>query len=258
MKVRGFTLIELMVVIVILAVVATAGTQFIVSTIQSYNQTQTRSKLINTGRQAIERVTRQLRGALPYSLRLTNTNACIEFLPIAGGGNYLADLPDTDNGAPAAISFATATHAVDFGTAEYVSVGSLASTEVYGAGPVSLATLDVDAPALVTLTAAKSWQRNSINRRFYLVDNPQAFCVQSGELRFYQNLDVTAASVPGLAGACVETGCSVLAQNISGAADFQLSAGTEDRNTKVTVGLSFVEGGETVTLSQGVLIRNVP
>ena len=43
----GFTLIELITVIVLLAVIASISTSFIVSSIQSYNQTQGRAVLIN-------------------------------------------------------------------------------------------------------------------------------------------------------------------------------------------------------------------
>lgn len=258
MNAKGFTLVEVITVVVILAIVSTVGSRFMISTLEAYNQTQTRSKLINTSRQALERMVRQLRAALPYSLRETNTDQCMQFLPIAGGGNYLDALPDSVNGAAAAATFSTANHTLDFGNAEFVSVGNLAASEVYGSSPVSLATFSARTSGSVTLTAAKSWQRNSINQRFYLVDKPQAFCVQSGELRFYQNLDVTASSVPGLAGACAGNDCNIMARNIVGTPDFNLAAGTEDRNTKLTISLSFTEGGETIEFSQEVLVRNVP
>ncbi len=50
---RGFSLIELITVVVVLAVVATIGTGFIVSATESYRQTQARALLVNTGRQAV-------------------------------------------------------------------------------------------------------------------------------------------------------------------------------------------------------------
>ena len=257
LKARGFTLIEMLTVIIVLSVVATIGSNFIISSLNSYNQIQTRAKLINTSRQALERMTRQLRGALPYSVRETNTDQCLEFLPVSGGGNYLTSLPDAANGAPATISFAVANHDVDFGTATYVAVGALASTELYGAAPSSLAALAGRTANLITLTANKSWLRNSINSRFYLLNNPQAFCVLGSELRFYQNLDITEASVTGLGGACAGANCSVMANNVA-AIDFQLAGGTEDRNAKITIAISFEEGGETAAFNQEVLIRNVP
>jgi MSHA biogenesis protein MshO len=70
--VQGFTLIEVITVIVILSIVAVLGSKFVVDSTRSYQSTQTRSRLVNTGRQAVERMSRQLRVALPYSVRLTN------------------------------------------------------------------------------------------------------------------------------------------------------------------------------------------
>ncbi len=262
MKQRGFTLIEVITVVVILSIVATIGGRFMVSTLQAYNQTQTRSKLINTSRQAIERMTRQLRGALPYSATLVNDDQCLKFFPVAGGGNYIGDVPDAANGAAgtgaAPNPLVAANHTLDFGNGSYVAIGALSSAELYGANPVSLSTLASRTATSLTLGADKIWQRNSINRRFYLLDSPQAFCVSSGELRFYQNLAVAVEDVPGLVGACAGANCSILADNIDGDANFTLAGGTEDRNTKLTLGLSFVLGGETVSFNQEVLIRNVP
>jgi len=254
---RGFTLVEMITVIIVLSVVATIGSNFIISSLNSYNQIQTRSKLINTSRQALERITRQVRGALPHSVRETNAEQCLEFLPVSGGGNYLSSLPDLANGADGTISFAVANHGEDFGSAAHVAVGALAATELYGAGAGSLAALAGRSANLVTLTAVKIWLRNSINARFYLLNNPQAFCVVGRELRFYQNLDVTAGSVPGLANDCAGANCQVMAINVS-AIDVTLAGGTEDRNTKVTIDISFEEGGETAAFQQEVLIRNVP
>ena len=57
---QGFTLIEVITVIVILSIVAVLGTKFVVDSTKSYQTTQTRSRLVNTGRQAVER----MKGAL--------------------------------------------------------------------------------------------------------------------------------------------------------------------------------------------------
>lgn len=250
----GFTLIELITVIVVLALVAVIGTGFIVSATDSYQTTQTRAALVNTGRQALERMTRQLRGALPYSVRTTNDGNCVQFMPVAGGGFYREAAPDqANNVADHGHIDTTPTPAeADFGTAEYVSIGAMDSNELYGSSPESLAEITSRTSTRVNFDDRK-WQRNSLSRRFYLLDSPEAFCVFGGQLRFYPNQEVTAGSVD------TSSGYDLLARNAESAGTlFALSQASENRNVILEMNIGFTEGGESITFQQEVLIRNVP
>lgn len=244
----GFSLIELIVVIVILSILAVFGSQFVITTTQNYEQTRTRALLVNTGRQALEQMTRQLRGALPYSVRVINGGNCLQFMPIAGGGIYLTAVPDAANGAPASNSIAVSSHQEEFGNAHWVSIGAMSANEIYGPG-ASLRALAARSETNLTLSSSFSWQRNSINRRFYLLDNPQAFCVQAGNLNFFSNLNIAA---PGF------NDPVLMAQNVTATTPFDLTVGSENRNTIVVIDLDFTSGGETVNFRQQVMIRNVP
>lgn len=248
---RGFTLIELIVVLVVLSILAVMGAQFVVSSTQNYEATRTRALLVNTGRAALERMNRQLRGALPYSVQITNGGDCVRFMPIAGGGTYASPVPDAANGAAASASIAVLPHGVEFGSANWVSIGAMSAGELYS-GNQSIAALSGRSATSLTLDGAKSWARNSINRRFYLLDNPQAFCVVNNELRFYSNLTRTDANV--------NTGgdSDLLAKQVNAPTPFALSPESENRNTLVLIDISFVSGGESVEFQQQVMIRNVP
>lgn len=250
---QGFTLVELIAVIVILSIIATMGTTFVIRATESYRSTQTRALLVNTARPALERMTRQLRGALPYSVRVVNGGSCVEFMPIAGGGNYLGAVPDSENGAPGKIAIAVAPYALDFGTARHVTIGAMSAAEIYGAGAASRAGYSNASTAVqLALTASTQWLRNSINRRFYLLDDPSAFCVVGNELRFYSGLDVTAANVD------LNAAHSLMAVDIQASQPFQLEQGSENRNTTVSIELVFASGGESMSFAQRVSIRNVP
>ncbi len=253
--VKGFTLIEVISVIVILSILAVLGGKFVVDSTKSYQSTQTRSRLVNTGRQAIERMSRQLRVALPYSVRITNVSpstACVEFMPIASGGNYINAVADSVNGVtlPSA-TINVSPHTIDFGTAQYVSIGAMSSAELYES-PTSRATLSSRNANTLTLSAPKTWLRNSINQRFYLLDFPQAFCIVANQLRFYENQDATTANVN------IGSAHSILADNVAATSIFSTSAGSENRNVNVLFNIVFTRNGESVAFNQSVMIRNVP
>jgi MSHA biogenesis protein MshO len=251
----GFTLIELIAVIVILSIIATIGTGFVVKTTEAYQRTQTRALLVNTSRQALERMTRQLRIALPYSLQPTNGDNCLKFLPIVGGGNYFEPVPDSIN-SPLETQIKASAPSIDFGAARYVAIGAMNPDEIYNSG-ASIARYAGYNTDQLMLTTAKRWLRNSINNRYFLVDNPQAFCVVGNELRFYEEITLNSGDVN------LTNGYSILARNIGvkGATDpafFELANGSENRRTQINISLRLTNAGETILYTQGVFIRNVP
>ena len=248
----GFTLIEVITVIVILSILAALGGKFVVESTQAYQSTQTRSLLVNKGRQAVERMSRQLRLALPNSVRLTNANSCVEFMPIAGGGSYVGYVADAVNGASPSSSIVVTPHTLDFGTAAYVSIGAMASSEVYGSSPASRATLSNRTGVLLTLSGAKTWLRNSVASRFYLLGNPQAFCVVGSALRFYPDQNANSSDVD------LASSNQLISDGVSASSPFSLTAGSENRNVNVNFNLSFAAKGETLLFNNSVMIRNVP
>lgn len=87
---RGFTLLEMIVTIVIAGIVAGMLSIFIVKPIQGHTDLSRRAALVDAAENALRRMARDLRLALPNSVRVTNSTGgfALELLPIIDGGKY--------------------------------------------------------------------------------------------------------------------------------------------------------------------------
>jgi MSHA biogenesis protein MshO len=92
---RGFTLVELTVVIVLTGVIAAALTVFLRPAVDTHLALRHRSDLLHAAESALDLTVREVRRALPNSIR-TPDSQCVELLPTVGGGRYRQG-PDTVN-----------------------------------------------------------------------------------------------------------------------------------------------------------------
>lgn len=90
---RGFTLIEAIMVITITGIVAGMVSVFIKTSIDSYFDSVRRAELTDDADVALRRLTREVRLAVPNSLRVTNSGGFwyLEFVPTKDGGRYRSD-----------------------------------------------------------------------------------------------------------------------------------------------------------------------
>jgi MSHA biogenesis protein MshO len=87
---RGFTLIEAVVVIVVLGVLATVVAVFIRAPIQAYADAVGRAEVTDQADLALRRMARDIRLALPNSVRVNANRTAIEFLQTKTGARYLS------------------------------------------------------------------------------------------------------------------------------------------------------------------------
>lgn len=90
---RGFTLIEMIMVIVITGVIAGMVALFIKAPVDSYIDMARRAELTDVSDTAVRRMARDIRLALPNSVRNPSdgSDQCMEFMPTKSGGRYRVD-----------------------------------------------------------------------------------------------------------------------------------------------------------------------
>ena len=106
---HGFTLTELVMVIVVMGVIGATLAAFMRKPVDAYFDTARRAALTDVADTAVRRISRDIGGALPNSIR-NPSSSCIEFIPTRTGGRYRAE-PDAlvaGNQANAILDFAAA------------------------------------------------------------------------------------------------------------------------------------------------------
>jgi MSHA biogenesis protein MshO len=93
---HGFTLIEAVMVIVIIGVIGAIVAVFIRAPILGYRDTVDRAELTDQADLALRRIARDIRLALPNSVRVTPDGDALEFLQTKTGGRYIS----ADDGLP--------------------------------------------------------------------------------------------------------------------------------------------------------------
>jgi len=261
---HGFTLIELIIVIVVLSILALGTTQFITQSADSYQDTARREQLSSAARIAIEKVVREVRNAHPASVRVLDGGSCLQLLPILTSGSYQDQSVNYGSDIAAVLPVETSGTSFDaFG----VSIPAGTTYVMAGTGdPYPLATpgsmigySDVDgtvtlpAGVLRILIPNHRFANHSPARRFYLIGDTMGFCVQGGNLYRHSGFALGAAAPWDIA----TTGV-LLAENVSGGPFFTYTGATTSRNALLGISWSVGTGAELITLSHEVQIRNVP
>lgn len=126
----GFTLVEMIMVIVLTGIIGGMAAMFLRAPIQQYMDVSRRAELTDIADTAILRMARDVRTAVPNSIRVAKcgTKPCVEFLPTKDGGRYRADTPgDILDFAAADGSFDIIGSRINFAASDTIVVGSTQS-----------------------------------------------------------------------------------------------------------------------------------
>ncbi len=262
----GFTLIELIIVIVVMSILAFGTVQFILNSTEAYSDSARRTRVGSVARVAIEQLSREIRSALPNSVRAGASagDACIEFVPVLAGSNYLS-IPTM----AASTGFSSVPFFYPPGAGRVAvyprSVGDIysLSAESVVSAPVTTASAALVSSSAVTVNFASAhrFPAQSPGRRWFMVAEPVSFCLSGDKLFRYTDYGFVASQpFPGGAlPAGVSAGRRLLATHVrtEGSA-FAAVPATLQRSAMVQFDLTFAEQGEGIRISHEVQLPNVP
>jgi len=274
----GFSLIEAVVVIVITGILSSVVAVFIQGPVQGYVDATRRAELTDIADTALRRVARDLRLALPNSVRVTQAGSTyyMEFLQTATGGRYKDDETCFSTGCASITTFgdvvpaATITPGTDL-IAIYNQYNNSAADcsatnpSAYCGNNTSLVSAVVDGGNEDTISfAAKTFvpSGGSPGKRFQVISGPVTYVCNptAGTLRRYSGYAITAVQPVNDAAAPLSNAPT----NVQLATNVAACAFTYDGNPAtiraglVSLWLQLTQAGESVNLYHGVHISNAP
>ncbi|MCG2584552.1 type IV pilin protein [Massilia sp. TS11] len=88
---RGFTLVEAIVVMVITGILATVVAVFVTAPVQMYTDAVARAELTDAADQMLRRIAREIQLALPNSVRVSADGQSLELIPVKTAARYYSN-----------------------------------------------------------------------------------------------------------------------------------------------------------------------
>ena len=283
-KLRGFTLIELVVVIIILGVMAVGIGGFITLSTQTYVNVTDRDELAASARFVIERLNRELRNAVPNSIRVavdnttTPTKQCLEFIPIKVTTIYasLPVLPEV-----AANSMEVFPIFYDDGTnyscnncGNKIVIFPLSPADVYQRIDTSLAksfvlknyTSPLPPQEMSTLTFnldSINFSEESPTKRAFIYNEPVSYCVEANRINRYSGYSFNDTQVLPPNVNILNGKKSLMAKNVvfdSRSLPFITNNASLQRNAVIQVNLKFSRdnANEMIAFNTAIHTTNTP
>jgi MSHA biogenesis protein MshO len=287
-KQTGFSLIELIIVIVLLGVLSSGAGLLITKPIQAYNDLLRRQQLVDQAEMALRQIARDIRGALPNSIRI---------VPNVGTGGWALEMANTVDGAryrdEQGVGFMTDADTLDFSSADtdFNLLGTFdAATDLTGnrlvvyntdptvfynnaaanaadgvvtpAGTTFSTSLTINEDR-ITMTPGFQFSEQSPGQRIFLIDGPISYICDPS----VGNTNIVRYSGYAFQSTQLTTGPDLLALTPASGdvvtqvstCDIGYASGAAQRGGIITISLTLSDStGESISLLHQVHVLNAP
>jgi MSHA biogenesis protein MshO len=278
---RGFTLVEMIIVIILGGIVAAMTVSILTLPINAYIDSARRATLTDVAESSLRRMQRDIRAALPNSIRVSVDGQSLELLHIVDGGRYRAELAVDASGALIGgggnildftfndTSFAVLGTLNNFASItkdqgannDLIAIYPLAVSDVNNAYTGFNTSVITNSSTNTNLDfSAHQFPLSSPQQRFFIIDTPVTYrCDISAGLPKnrvlirYQDYDIQSVQPePPSSGEAIQA-------NYLSNCQFSYSSGSSSRAGLVTIALSLTDDdGESVRLIHQVHVDNQP
>ena len=269
----GFTLVEMVVVITIVGILAAGAAIFIRNPTQAFIDSENRANLTDRADTALRRMARDIRNALPNSVRTASNGLdnFIEFVPVNAAGRYRASVGSVASDNPLDFSLAADTFDV-LGPTVTVAAGDklviynlgISGSDVYDENNVIDGSnvhplLSIGNNLNVLSYNGGAYPQASPSSRFFIVSTPVSYaCDMTNHVLLRYSGYVTQANQPASVAAL--NGLATARILASGLTTCQVNytPGVLQRSGVITIYLGFTQDVATVTLMHQVNVVNSP
>lgn len=281
----GFTLVELIIVIVLMGVIGGMVSVFMKGPIDAYVASGRRAALTDTSDTVVRRLGRDIRKALPNSINTSGDNLCVEFIPTKNGGRYRVEeitpgdgaslvfgsadskfnmlgsnttfagypIPDDQQIKAVAGEFdVIALTNLGFGVADAYAGSNTAVLSGVSSGTETTLTFGTKTFDIALASPNNRFQVIPANEKVvaYVCTNNKIYRLVSTSLGHICPSTTVTLTSPDVSAA------PVLAQNVT--CTFDYSGSDLQRNALLSMRIQVTESGESVTLQHEVHVSNTP
>lgn len=245
----GFTLVELVIVIVVMAILGGISVSFIKNSVLAYVNSEAYYELADRADISLRRMSRDIRNALPNSVWVPGgSGSYVQFVPIKAGGRYRQD--DFDAGRLTLDVLGPMVN-VDAGDQLVIYNMGIAGADVYEGNNIR----PVVANANTVTFAGALFPFASPGSRFYVVNGAVIYAcdLPNRRLLMYSNIAIATGRVANFNGLAA----NVVAEDVT-ECSFTYTEGVMQHSSVVTAQLTLAKNGGVARLVNLINVVNSP